>query len=233
MQVEGVVNASVNLATELADIHLKAPVDRLKLIEAIEKVGYEVPVTSVELSVQGMTCASCVGRVEKALLAVDGVKAATVNLATERAGIDDLISAIQKVGYEARVIDTQNQVSNESEVRKDAEKALLKKDLVIATALALPVFVLEMGSHMIPRMQHWVMNTIGIQESWYVQFVLTLLVLVVPGRRFYMKGIPALTRLAPDMNSLVSVGTIAAFGYSVVATFVPYLLPEGTVNVYY
>ncbi len=238
-KVEGVVNASVNLATELADIHLKAPVDRLKLIEAIEKVGYEVPVTSVELSVQGMTCASCVGRVEKALLAVDGVKAATVNLATERAtirgvaGIDDLISAIQKVGYEARVIDTQNQVSNESEVRKDAEKALLKKDLVIATALALPVFVLEMGSHMIPRMQHWVMNTIGIQESWYVQFVLTLLVLVVPGRRFYMKGIPALTRLAPDMNSLVSVGTIAAFGYSVVATFVPYLLPEGTVNVYY
>ena len=149
-KVEGVVNASVNLATELADIHLKAPVDRLKLIEAIEKVGYEVPVTSVELSVQGMTCASCVGRVEKALLAVDGVKAATVNLATERAtirgvaGIDDLISAIQKVGYEARVIDTQNQVSNESEVRKDAEKALLKKDLVIATALALPVFVLEM-----------------------------------------------------------------------------------------
>src|SRR5690606_37984442 len=64
-------------------------------------------------------------------------------------------------------------------------------------------------------------------------FALTLLVLVIPGRRFYQKGFPALVRLAPDMNSLVAVGTAAAFGYSLVATFAPGLLPAGTVNVYY
>jgi Au+-exporting ATPase len=95
------------------------------------------------------------------------------------------------------------------------------------------VFVLEMGSHLIPGMHHWVMSTIGLQASWYLQFVLTTLVLAIPGRRFYQKGFPALLRLAPDMNSLVAVGTAAAFGYSVVATFIPRLLPAGTVNVYY
>ena len=114
-KVEGVESVSVNLATERADILLNTPVERMALIKAIENVGYEVPLTSVELSVQGMTCASCVGRVEKALRAVEGVKDATVNLATERAtirgvaGTDDLIAAIEKVGYEASLVDTRGQ----------------------------------------------------------------------------------------------------------------------------
>ena len=77
------------------------------------------------------------------------------------------------------------------------------------------------------------MNTIGMQLSWYLQFALTSFVLAVPGWRFYKKGFPALMRLAPDMNSLVSVGTLAAYGYSLVATFLPHLLPANTVNVYY
>ncbi|EPC7585221.1 heavy metal translocating P-type ATPase [Salmonella enterica subsp. enterica serovar Tennessee] len=238
-KVEGVESVSVNLATERADILLNTPVERMALIKAIENVGYEVPLTSVELSVQGMTCASCVGRVEKALRAVEGVKDATVNLATERAtirgvaGTDDLIAAIEKVGYEASLVDTRGQNNVEAAEKKDAEKAALKKDLVLATIPALPVFIMEMGSHLIPGMHQWIMDTIGLQESWYLQFVLTLLVLVIPGRRFYLKGIPALIRLGPDMNSLVSVGTLAAFGYSMVATFAPGLLPQGTVNVYY
>jgi Au+-exporting ATPase len=79
----------------------------------------------------------------------------------------------------------------------------------------------------------WVDDTFGMRQSWYVQFALTTLVLVFPGRRFYAKGFPALFRLAPDMNSLVAVGTAAAYAFSVVATFAPGVLPEGTVNVYY
>ena len=238
-KVEGVQNVSVNLATERADIRLNAFVNRMALVEAVEKVGYEVPQASVELSVQGMTCASCVGRVEKSLRAVKGVKEATVNLATERAtvrgtaGVDDLITAIEKIGYEASLVDNQSQNNDSAAEKKDAEKVALKKDLVLATVLALPVFILEMGSHVIPGMHQWIMDTIGLQESWYLQFVLTLLVLAIPGRRFYLKGIPALLRLGPDMNSLVSVGTLAAFGYSMIATFAPGLLPQGTVNVYY
>ncbi len=238
-KVPGVDSVSVNLATERADIRLAGPVDRIALIQAVEKVGYDVPAGTVELAVEGMTCASCVGRVEKALKAVPGVTEATVNLATERAtvrgvaAVADLIAAIEKVGYEASPVDTGAHADEEAAEKKDAERAELKRDLTLAAVLALPVFVLEMGSHMIPGMHEWVASTIGIQQSWYLQFVLTLLVLAIPGWRFYEKGFPALFRLGPDMNSLVAVGTAAAFGYSMVATFAPSLLPAGTVNVYY
>lgn len=239
-KVEGVGSVSVNLATERADIRPAGPVDRMALIQAVEKVGYDVPASTVELAVEGMTCASCVGRVERALKAVPGVSQATVNLATERAtvrglaGVDVLIAAVEKAGYDARAIEATAQAGeDETLAKKDAERAELRRDLTIAAVLALPVFILEMGSHMIPAMHHWVMDTLGMQTSWYLQFVLTTLVLLIPGRRFYIKGFPALARLAPDMNSLVAVGTAAAYAYSVVATFLPGLLPEGTVNVYY
>ncbi|HHX9773846.1 TPA: gold/copper-translocating P-type ATPase GolT [Salmonella enterica subsp. enterica] len=194
---------------------------------------------TISLLIEGMTCASCVARVEKGIKAVPGVTDATVNLATERATVrgtasaEAVIAAIEKTGYEARPVETAGQGEDDSEEKKEAERVRLKRDLILASVLALPIFVLEMGSHLIPGMHEWVIKTIGLQQSWYWQFALTLLVLTIPGRRFYLKGFPALARLAPDMNSLVAVGTAAAFGYSLVATFTPDLLPEGTVNVYY
>ncbi|EIZ8583150.1 gold/copper-translocating P-type ATPase GolT [Salmonella enterica subsp. enterica] len=194
---------------------------------------------TISLLIEGMTCASCVARVEKGIKAVPGVTDATVNLATERATVrgtasaEAVIAAIEKTGYEARPVETAGQGEDDSEEKKEAERVRLKRDLILASVLALPVFVLEMGSHLIPGVHEWVIKTIGLQQSWYWQFALTLLVLTIPGRRFYLKGFPALARLAPDMNSLVAVGTAAAFGYSLVATFTPDLLPEGTVNVYY
>ncbi|EBV3063053.1 Cu(2+)-exporting ATPase [Salmonella enterica subsp. enterica serovar Veneziana] len=194
---------------------------------------------TISLFIEGMTCASCVARVEKGIKAVPGVTDATVNLATERATVrgtasaEAVIAAIEKTGYEARPVETVGQGEDDSEEKKEAERVRLKRDLILASVLALPVFVLEMGSHLIPGMHEWVIKTIGLQQSWYWQFALTLLVLTIPGRRFYLKGFPALARLAPDMNSLVAVGTAAAFGYSLVATFTPDLLPEGTVNIYY
>ncbi|RPE31344.1 Au+-exporting ATPase [Acinetobacter sp. BIGb0102] len=238
-KVEGVQSASVNLATERADITLAKPIDRQVLIQAIERTGYDVPANTVELSIEGMTCASCVSRVEKALNAVAGVKTANVNLATERAtvngtaSIESLIAAIDKAGYDAKEIQAAAPDQTEQLEKKDQERAELKRDLILATILALPVFILEMGSHLIPGIHHLIEHSIGIQNSWYLQFVLTTLVLIIPGRRFYSKGIPALFRLAPDMNSLVAVGTLAAYLFSLVATFTPTLLPAGTVNVYY
>jgi Cu+-exporting ATPase len=109
----------------------------------------------------------------------------------------------------------------------------LRRSLLIAAIFTLPVFILEMGSHLIPAMHHWVMGVLGQQTSWYIQFVLATLVLFGPGLRFFRKGVPALLRGAPDMNSLVSVGTAAAYGYSLVATFLPGVLPQGTANVYF
>lgn len=238
-KVDGVTQASVNLATERADITSNISVDRQALINAIEHAGYDVVDETTELSIDGMTCASCVSRVEKALKAVPGVKEANVNLATERATITGtanvaaLIAAIDKAGYDAKQIQSAIPDQAEHLEKKDQERAELKRDLILATIFALPVFILEMGSHLIPGMHHLIAQTIGIQNSWYLQFILTTLVLVIPGRRFYIHGLPALLRLAPDMNSLVAVGTLAAYLFSIVATFMPSILPTGTVNVYY
>ena len=238
-RVPGVVSASVNLATEKAEVTSAAPLDRALLVAAIEKAGYDVPATSVDLVVEGMTCASCVGRVERALAAVLGVQSATVNLATERAlvrgtaDVATLVQAVEAVGYDARAVTAGGATDDAMAARKEAEELSLKRDLTIAAALSLPVFVMEMGSHLFAPMHHLIMSTIGMQTSWVMQFILTTLVLLGPGRRFYLKGYPALLRAAPDMNSLVAVGTTAAYAYSVVATFLPGLLPANTVNVYF
>lgn len=246
-KLPGVQEAVVNLATEKASLTVEDPAQAAVIlpqaVAAIEKAGYAVPAQSVDLQVDGMTCASCVGRVERALKKVPGVQNAVVNLATERATVQlqggtdasRLIAAIEKAGYEARPVMQQAAVSGEDVTaqRQAAERESLKKSLIFAAVFALPVFLLEMGGHMVPAFHHWIAETIGTQNSWYIQFVLTTIVLFGPGRRFFEKGIPALLRGAPDMNSLVAVGTTAAFAYSVVATFMPSLLPAGTVNVYY
>ena len=238
-KVEGVENAEVNLATENAMISSSQPLDLIAATKAVERAGYKVLASQpIELSIEGMTCASCVGRVEKALKKVEGVQQANVNLATERAWVQgnaqvqssDLIQAVKKAGYTAKQIEQSVSVQQD---KKATEQQQLKRDLAISLILAVPVFILEMGSHMIPAFHMWVMDNIGTQQSWLIQFVLTTLVLIFPGRRFYQKGIPALWRLAPDMNSLVAVGTLAAYSFSLVATFIPQVLPEGTVNVYY
>ena len=237
-KLPGVTDAAVNLATERADVTVNGA-DRASLIAAIEKAGYQVPQQTLELSVAEMTCASCVARVERALKKVPGVSSASVNLATERATVQGsadaraLIDAITRAGYPARLASSSAAMQQELEQRKQAEQAALKRDLLLAAMLTLPVFILEMGSHMIPAMHHWVQDTIGMQNSWYLQFVLTTLVLIGPGRRFFTLGFPALLRGAPDMNSLVAVGASAAYAFSIVATFFPRLLPAGTVNVYF
>lgn len=238
-KVEGVENSEVNLATENAMISSSQPLDLIAVTKAVERAGYKVLASQpIELSIEGMTCASCVGRVEKALKKVEGVQQANVNLATERAWVQgnaqvqssDLIQAVKKAGYTAKQIEQNARVQQD---KKATEQQQLKRDLTISLILAVPVFILEMGSHMIPAFHMWVMDNIGTQQSWLIQCVLTTLVLIFPGRRFYQKGIPALWRFAPDMNSLVAVGTLAAYSFSLVATFIPQVLPEGTVNVYY
>ena len=237
--VPGVTEAAVNLATERADVRFEAPADRAALIGAIEGVGYDVPAGSVELVVEGMTCASCVGRVERALEAAPGVREASVNLATERANIRGaadaaaLIAAIGDLGYEAREVSGRDDAREAASEKRGEEARKLKRSVLVAGSLALPVFVLEMGSHLVPAIHDLVMGTIGMRASWTIQFVLTTLVLFGPGLRFYAKGFPALFRGAPDMNSLVAIGTAAAYLFSVVALFAPGLLPEGTVAVYF
>ncbi|MFD1794895.1 copper-translocating P-type ATPase [Paracoccus aurantiacus] len=238
-EVPGVADVSVNLATERASVTPSGQVDPAALVAAVERTGYSVPRGAVELGIEGMTCASCVGRVERALKAVPGVTGASVNLATERASIEGtadasaLIAAVAGAGYQATSLESSADERSDAQARKTEEEHKLRRDFTLALLLTLPVFVMEMGSHFIPGVHGLIHSTIGIQNSWYLQFMLTSLVMFGPGMRFYRAGIPALLKGAPDMNSLVAVGSLAAYGYSLVATFAPGLLPAGTVNVYF
>jgi Cu+-exporting ATPase len=239
LKVEGVQAASVNLATETASVTAPAGVPVSALIEAVAKAGYAVRRDTLELDIEGMSCAACVGRVEKVLQRVPGVVSANVNLAARRAHVElagsvptaALVAAVKKAGFGATPAAEVSEGAREADAA--AEEAALRRAVWIAVALTLPVFVLEMGSHLIPGMHDWVMDTIGHRTSWLLQFVLTSAVMFGPGLRFFRKGGPALLRGAPDMNALVAMGTSAAWGYSVVALFAPGLLPEGTVNVYF
>ena len=241
--VPGVQTATVNLATERADITFGDRADPQAAVGAIESAGYAVREETTELGIEAMTCASCVGRVEKALRQIPGVIEANVNLATERARVRHsagivttamLEAAVEQAGYKARRLSAATASSDDQDSeRRENEARGLRRSLLIAALLTLPVFVLEMGSHLIPAMHHWVLGVLGEQRNGYLQFVLTTLVLFGPGLRFFRKGVPALLRGAPDMNSLVSVGTAAAYGYSVVATFIPQVLPQGTANIYF
>jgi heavy metal translocating P-type ATPase len=233
--VPGVTSASVNLATERAEVAGEVPMTAL--IGAVEKAGYHVATGVQVVRIDGMTCASCVARVERALTAVPGVIAATVNLATEEARVEGLaspealIAAVKAAGYGARIAGTTAKETLTQ--RRDREAASLRRDLILSAILTLPVFLMEMGGHILPAFHHWLFGLIGQQTSWLIQFALTTIVLAVPGRRFFAKGIPALFRGAPDMSSLVAVGAGAAWAYSTLATLMPSLLPPNAVAVYF
>lgn len=236
--MDGVETAHVNLATESARI-TGTGITAQNVAETLQQAGYPARLETVTLEIASMSCASCLGRVEKAIAAAPGVVSASVNLAAETAqvsvlagsdGVRNSQKAATGAGYPARVRGAAT--TENPDEKADMARALAHKT-ILAGLLTLPVFILEMGSHMIPAMHHWVMQSLGIQTSYLIQFVLTTIVLLGPGRAFYTKGIPALLRGAPDMNSLVALGTGAAYGFSLIATFAPGLLPDGTQVVYY
>ncbi len=239
LKVPGVTGAAVNLSQEKAEVELEASVQAATLVEALGKAGYPARIDKIELSVSGMSCASCVARIEKALLLIPGMIRAQVNLATEQVHTDfisgtvspaQLIQTIRAAGYDASVLSDNLE---EEHSRKAREQSALQRALVFATALTLPVFVIEMGAHLIPDFHHWIMANIGQSLSWKIQFLLCTAVLFGPGQTFIRKGLPAIWRRAPDMNSLVATGALSAWGYSVVATFAGSWLPADAQHVYY
>ncbi len=238
--VDGVSDVSVNLASETARLSLDDPSSLSNAVQTLSTLGYPARTSKVALNISSMSCASCVGRVDKALADVPGVLSVSVNLAAETATVEflegavspgDLIAASAAVGYPAEIAEAQ---ASQSRVARKAEEAEhLRRSVLLAAILTLPIFILEMGVHLVPAFHLLIETSIGTQTSWLIQFVLSTLVIFGPGRHFYTRGFPALFKGAPDMNSLVAVGTGAAWGYSVVATFLPGLLPEGVRAVYF
>ena len=239
----GVKSATVNLAAERARVEIDDVGSAASVTQAIRSAGYEPIERTVELKISGMTCASCAGRVERALKAAPGVLDASVNLATERAtvrvleGAADaraLTEAVAKAGYAAEAASAPDATSEDREqASRAAEIRSLGRAVAVAGAATLPLFLIEMALHFVPGSHDWLIGTIGMAPWRILSFLLATFVLFVPGLRFYRKGVPNLFRLTPDMNSLVVLGATAAWAFSTVATFAPEWLPAGTANVYF
>jgi Cu+-exporting ATPase len=214
-RVPGVQEASVNLATEIATVKAGAGVDVPQLRAAVEKAGYEVPEESTTLSVSGMTCASCVSRVEKALKKTPGVVSAEVNLATEKAEVrflgrpDEmaprLIAAVEKAGYSASL--------PADEKAQEVSGSSLPDwwPVAVATVLSLPL-VLPMIGMLFG--QDWAL------PGWW-QLALATPVQFWLGARFYRSAWKAVKAKAGNMDLLVALGTSAGYGLSL------YLLIQG------
>ncbi|WP_424832962.1 heavy metal translocating P-type ATPase [Ruegeria sp.] len=235
--VAGVQDATVNFATKTALVTYDGPLP--DVVRALDSAGYPAATQQCTLQIDGMSCASCVARIERALLASPGVVQAQVNLAAGTALVTCLEGATDPATLAKAATDAGYPASAEKDARSDSRSAqddeihALTRSTLLAALLALPVFALEMGGHMIPAFHHWVHATIGAQTSYLIQFALTSALLLGPGRMFYSKGIPSLLRGTPDMNALVALGTGAAYLYSVVSVFAPQALPQGTANVYF
>ncbi|MBN2905523.1 MAG: copper-translocating P-type ATPase [Rhodobacteraceae bacterium] len=233
-----VTGARVNLAAATAEIDHSGPAG--PLIGAVEREGFGVARHAVTLAVEGASCASCVGRIETALMAVPGVVSATMNLASGQAhvtvadGTADpmaLARALSDAGYPAQPIGPDT--APVPGAAQAAQGRALRRRTWIAALLALPVVALEMGGHIAPGLRTAAAGIVGEQGLRILSFVLTTAILAGPGRPFFAKGVPLLLRGAPDMNALVALGTGAAWGFSTLATFAPGLLPAGTAHVYY
>ena len=194
---------------------------------------------STSIAIDGMSCASCVARVEARIKTIPGVTDASVNLATETADVTytesmvsptDVATTLTESGYPSTPRTPTS--SNDESLRVD-HSSDLKRLTILATVLAIPVFAMEMGSHLFPFVNDFIATTIGTRTNQLIQFFLTTAVLFGPGLVFFKIGIPRLLRGHPDMNSLVALGTAAAYGYSAVSLFFTNLLPEGAANVYF
>lgn len=205
-QLAGVVEVSVNLATEEASLKTTSEVQVNTLATAVRNAGYEVATHSVEFQIEGMSCASCVGRVEKALLKLPGVINASVNLATEKANVEtlsgvtfaQLAAAVAKAGYTANPVATQQPEATPGRL---PEWSPIAVSMILTLPLVAPMLAQLFGVE-------WML------DGW-AQMALATPVQFWLGWRFYRAGWKAVKARAGNMDLLVALGTSAAYGLSV------------------
>ncbi|HZF81740.1 MAG TPA: heavy metal translocating P-type ATPase, partial [Rubrivivax sp.] len=215
--VPGVQTASVNLATEMATVTTASSVAAEALTTAVRKAGYDVANQETTLDVEGMTCASCVARVEKALMKVPGVTTASANLATEKVTVralstvplGGLMSAIDKAGYVAR----------EAALPSSTAAPALSWPASARSATTLPSWwPVAVGVLLtVPLLAPMVLQLFGVgwQLDGWVQMALATPVQFWLGGRFYRAGWKAVLAKSGNMDLLVALGTSAAYGLSV------------------
>ncbi len=194
---------------------------------------------SFSLPIKGMTCASCVGRVEKAIAKVPGVVTAEVNLATEKASVSfkpgtldaaDVRLAISKAGYEPGEVIAAGALGSPED--KGAETEALRRKFVFALFFTMPLLLVAMG-RMAPGVSSLMVDAM-VERKWiWLEFVLASPVLFYAGWVFFRTGWAELRHLSPGMNSLVMLGASAAYFYSLLALLAPGIFPEGTATSYF
>ena len=211
-KVPGVAKVAVNLATESAAVEGVA-LDVGALRAAVDRAGYDVPTRTQRLAIEGMTCASCVARVEKALRAVPGVIHASVNLASETASVEalatvssaSLAAAVERAGYTARASD--DGATPDAHLAQRADPvASLRRDALLALLLAAPLVAPMLGA-LVPGGRDWML------PAW-LQWLLATPVQFWLARRFYIAAYKAVRAGTGNMDLLVSLGTSAAYGLS-------------------
>ncbi len=239
----GIESAQVNLATERATVTFDPQqVAPQQIIATVEDAGYQPITAQAELSIGGMTCAACTGRVERALSKVDGVLGASVNLATERAAVRyvpttvspaKLAQAVQEAGYEVRQGATGQSLNDTERQAREQEIAQLRRDVLFSALFAVPLLLIAMLPMLYMPLEMWLDNLAGQRVLNIVMLLLALPVQFGPGWRFVRLGWNALRHSSPDMNTLVMIGTLAAFGYSLLVTLAPQLFALQSRHVYY
>lgn len=232
-KLDGVQSANVNFATEKLSVEYdenKSDLDKIK--EAVEKAGYGVQedakdnIREVMIPISGMTCASCANAVERAVKKLPGVHEASVNFATEKAmvsydssktRISEIKDAISKAGYKPMEIETGEQIDHERQRREKEVKTLWVKFL-IATIFSVPLLYIAMGHMLGLPLPDLIMPEMHPLNFGIVQLLLTLPI-VIAGHKFYTVGFGRLVKREPNMDSLIAVGTSAAFLYGIYAIF--------------
>ncbi len=231
-----VIDATVNFATGKATIQIVPEAQWSEPIEAlvkqVQKIGYGVKREELRFEIEGMSCASCVSKIEKYLQATIGVLQASVNLATEKASISyiptltdpaALSAVIRSAGYQGR---TEIEASGLQQKQEESPEKALKQKLVGAGVLTLVIFAIMHGG-----------DFLGLSASTIklLQCLLATPVQFWAGLQFYRGAWRAALHRSSDMNTLIAIGTSAAYFYSLAATFVPGFFASGGIapDVYY
>lgn len=237
-KVDGVVNQSVNMATEKINIEYDG--DKVKfedLAKAIRKAGYnlieDINYNKVDFKIDGMTCASCAKAIERAVNKLDGIEDINVNVATERATINYDISklkltqirnTIEKAGYKVlEKSESKNENLDEDKLIKEKEMKTLFTKFLVAVGFSIPLLYIAMGPMVPSPIGPWPVPNIINPTTNSLNYALIQLILVIPvmiaGNKFYKNGFKAIINKSPNMDSLVAIGTLAAFVYSLYTTF--------------
>ena len=226
-KMEGVKDANVNFATETLTVNYDdKAITKLDIEEKVEKIGFKIQknIQSHNYKIEGMTCSACANRVEKVTKKMPGVENAVVNFATEKLSISydadvinfgDIKEKVEKAGY--KLIREDEQKVEEKRKKLD-EKGKLFWRLILSLIFAVPLLTITMG-HMVgmplPNIIDPMMNPLNFA---IIQLVLTIPVMII-GYKFYYIGYKNLFKLSPNMDSLIAIGTSAAFIYSLYGTY--------------